>query len=190
MAADAQEIARRVHGAPSREEQREEYVGAVTRAIAFAFDAAVINVIAIVVGAIGALIFSLFRDLPSATSKFLLAAAGALFILWSAGYFVAFWTTTGQTPGNRMMRIRVRRAPLDKLKPRHALMRLIGILLSLPLLWGFVGVLISDRRRGFHDWLSGTVVVSAPDQGGWLAAQAARAAGSNRSPGSRAPRVS
>src|SRR5690349_20445502 len=38
-----------------------------------------------------------------------LLAAGAVFgVGWAAGYFVFFWSTTGQTPGDRIMRIRVR----------------------------------------------------------------------------------
>jgi uncharacterized RDD family membrane protein YckC len=80
-------------------------------------------------------------------------------------YFGAFWTTTGQTPGNRVMQIRVARADGTRLKPRHALVRLVGLVLSLPLFWGFVPILMSARRRGVFDVMAGTVVtvISPPN---------------------------
>ena len=45
---------------------------------------------------------------------------GALYVLWVVGYFVTFWATTGQTPGNRMLRIRVRAAGGERIRPRRA----------------------------------------------------------------------
>jgi uncharacterized RDD family membrane protein YckC len=140
------------------------YSGLVTRTIAFAIDAAIIDVVAVAVGAIVALVFSILpvsHDLRVAT-----AAAGAgVFIVWAAAYFVTFWTTTGQTPGNRAMRIRVVRADGSALRPRHALARLLGMVLGLPLLWGYLAILLSDRRRALHDRMAGTVVVADPVMG-------------------------
>ena len=47
------------------------------------------------------------------------------------------------------------------LTPRRALARFGALLLAaLPLLAGFLPVLVDDRRRGLHDMLAGTVVVS------------------------------
>jgi len=139
-----------------------EYVGFVTRVIAFAIDAALIDGVALLVGVVVALIFSILPD-SHAAQAVVIAAGGAAFVLWWVGYFVTFWTTTGQTPGSRAMRIRVVRADDGDLHLRHAVVRLAGLLISLPLLWGFVPILLDDRRRGVFDRLAGTFVV-ATDQ--------------------------
>jgi uncharacterized RDD family membrane protein YckC len=138
------------------------YEGIVTRALAFAVDAAVINLVAIAVAAIVALILSVL-SLPDALDTTIVATSGAAFLLWLIGYFVVFWSATGQTPGNRLLQIRVCRARDGAPpSPRAALFRLAGLALAaLPLFLGFLPVLLDDRRRGLHDMLAGTVVTSA-----------------------------
>src|SRR5581483_7405096 len=67
-----------------------------------------------------------------------------------------------QTPGARLMQIRVLSTQGSVLKPRHALVRCVGtVLAALPLFAGFVPILFDDRRRGFQDHLARTVVVEA-----------------------------
>ena len=138
------------------------YPGLITRAISFALDAVVINLVAIGVGVGATLILSLLH-LPS-TLKTVLAAIGtAVYLLWLAGYFVFFWATAGQTPGCRVMQLRIQTPGGELIRPRRAVVRWIGLLLAaLPLFLGFVPILYDDRRRGFHDHLAGTVVVNAP----------------------------
>ena len=140
------------------------YEGLVTRGIAFAIDAAVINGVAILVTAIVALILSVL-SMPDTLETVLLGLGGLLFLAWSAGYFVTFWSTTGQTPGDRLMRIRVCRADgTGTLGPGRSLLRLVWLALAaLPLLAGFLPILFDDRRRGIHDMLAGTVVVTADE---------------------------
>jgi uncharacterized RDD family membrane protein YckC len=139
------------------------YVGLVTRTIAFGLDAAVINMVAIVVGVVVTLGLSVFT-LPDAVKVVAAAVGGVVYILWLMGYFVIFWTTTGQTPGNRLMRIRVVPTSGDRLLPRRALLRFIGLTLAaLPLFAGYLIILIDDRRRGLQDRLARTVVVEAPN---------------------------
>jgi uncharacterized RDD family membrane protein YckC len=160
----ARAAALRVHRGALPESRGTVYVGLVTRTIAFALDAALINTVAIVVGAVLALVYSVLPGsdpLPPA----LAVAGGAVFVAWVIGYFVAFWTTTGETPGNRLMRIRVERDDGTRLRPRHAALRLVGIVLSLPLFVGFVPILLNERRRGLHDALAGTVVVASRREG-------------------------
>lgn len=154
--ARAQATAQRVHR-PLVDAADDPYGGFVTRTIAFAIDAALINVVALSVGAVVALIFSI---LPTSQdeNKLVVAIGGVAFALWVVGYFTAFWTTTGETPGSRVMRIRVERADGTPMRPRHAIVRLFGIVVSLPLLIGYWPILVNDRRRGLHDWLAGTVV--------------------------------
>jgi uncharacterized RDD family membrane protein YckC len=138
------------------------YEGLVTRAIAFAVDAAIINLIAIVVGVGVGLALSVLTISDTAENILLACGAGA-FVVWTVAYFTVFWSTTGQTPGNRLMRIRVCDAD-DRavLSPRRSLVRFGALVLAaLPLFAGFLPVLVDDRRRGVHDMLAGTVVVAA-----------------------------
>ena len=141
------------------------YEGLATRAIAFAVDAAAINVGAFAVAGIVALTLSVL-NVPDWLTAVLLGVAGILYILWTIGYFATFWSTTGQTPGDRLMRIRVCRA--DNGEPigfGRSVLRLAYLTLAaIPLLAGFLPVLFDDRRRGLHDMLAGTVVVSAPEE--------------------------
>ena len=139
------------------------YEGLSIRAIAFAVDAALINAIAITVAGAVALLLSVL-SVPDWVGTALLAVGGVAFLLWSIGYFVVFWSTTGQTPGGRLMRIRVCRARDGAvLGPGRSLMRVVYLTLAaIPLLAGFLPILVDDRRRGLHDMLAGTVVVSVP----------------------------
>lgn len=140
-----------------------EYVGIVTRAIAFAVDAAVIQLVAIAVAGTFALILSVL-SLPDKFDGVLLVVGSVAYGLWLVGYFVVFWSATGQTPGNRLLQIRVRRA-VDDTAPSAgaALLRFGGLIVAaLPLFAGFLPILLDDRRRGVHDMIAGTVVVPAP----------------------------
>jgi uncharacterized RDD family membrane protein YckC len=164
--ARAQAAAERVHvhtGAAER--AAPDYTGLVTRAIGFGIDAVIIDLAAVVVAAIVALALSLF-NVPSRIDTALAALGAVLFIVWGAAYFVTFWSTTGQTPGARIMRFRVL-APGAKrghIGPKRALLRLLAMILAaIPLLAGYFMVLFDDRRRGLHDRLARTVVVDAPD---------------------------
>ena len=140
-----------------------EYIGLVTRAIAFAFDAAVIQLVAIAVAGTFALILSVV-SLPDEVDTVLVVIGGIAYVLWLTGYFVVFWSSNGQTPGNRVFQIRVCRAT-DGEPPsaRASVLRLAGLVLAaLPLFAGFLPILFDDRRRGVQDMLAGTVVVFAP----------------------------
>jgi uncharacterized RDD family membrane protein YckC len=156
----AQAAARRVHGPPAEEVAPVDagYAGLITRTVAFAIDAGVINAIAIVVGVVIALVFSVIPESDDVRTA-VVALGGAAFLLWTAAYFLTFWTTTGETLGNRAMQIRVTRTDGSRLKPRHALVRLVGIFLAVvPFCAGLAPILVTDERRGLQDYLAGTVV--------------------------------
>jgi uncharacterized RDD family membrane protein YckC len=135
------------------------YVGLVTRALAFAIDAGIINLVAVVTAGLVDLVLSIVT-IHHGTRNVLIAIAGAVYVLWVAGYFVVFWATTGQTPGDRLLHIRVRPASGDRILPRRALLRFLALLASaLPLFAGFLPILFDDRRRGVHDMVARTVVI-------------------------------
>jgi uncharacterized RDD family membrane protein YckC len=140
----------------------ERYIGLLTRTVAFAIDAAVINVVALLVSAGTALILSLFsvgHDLKTV----LIAIGGVVYVLWVIGYFVGFWSVTGETPGDRFMRIRVVAVGGERIKLRRALLRCVCLLLSaLALFIPVLLILFDKRRRALHDVLARTVVVESP----------------------------
>jgi uncharacterized RDD family membrane protein YckC len=135
------------------------YTGLVTRAIALAIDAALINLVAFVVGAVIALCLSAL-PVGGDTEKVVAAISGVVYLIWWGAYFVSFWSTTGQTPGAHVMRFRVHDAGSDRiLGLRRSSVRLVGLLLAtIPLCAGFIPVLFDAKRRGLQDFLARTVV--------------------------------
>lgn len=144
-----------------------DYAGLVTRTLAFAADVVVIDLAALLVGGVVAIAASFF-DLPQDLRTVLAAAGVVAGALWAVGYFVAFWSTSGETPGDRLMRIRVQDEQTGGPVPvARALGRLAALFLGVLLLFvGVLWILVDDRRRGLHDRLAGTVVVHAEDRQG------------------------
>ena len=139
------------------------YAGIATRTLAFALDAAVIEGVALFVAVTVGLGLSLLH-LPSEVNKIIAAVGAFIWALWSLGYFVFFWSTTGQTPGNRVMSITVIDVQArGRLKPRRALLRFVALCAgAAALLSGIVIMLWDDRRRCFQDRVARTVVLYTP----------------------------
>lgn len=138
------------------------YVGLATRVISFTIDAALITVVDVVVGVGAALILSLLH-LPHELRTILAVIGAVAFVLGSIVYFTVFWSSTGQTPGARLLQIRVVTGDGTRVHTRWAILRCLGVVLAaLPLFAGFVPILFDGRRRGFQDWLARTLVVEAP----------------------------
>src|SRR6266480_5408758 len=114
---------------PANPNGRVKYGGFVTRTIALAIDAALIDLAALIVAAVVTLVFSLF-PVSEGVHQAAVVAGGVLFVIWTLTYFVVFWTTTGESPGYRAMGLRLMRSNGFSLRPRHALLRLIGMLVS------------------------------------------------------------
>jgi uncharacterized RDD family membrane protein YckC len=154
-----------------RADEDDVHVGVVTRAVSWTIDALLINLVAIITGLGLALIGSVVH-VPANAKTALQVAGGAVYIVWCAAYFVVFWATTGQTPGARMMQIRLVTAKRQRVKPIRSLVRWIGMELSiLALFTGYLPILFG--RRGFPDWLARTLVVEAPQMSLALQRQAA-----------------
>jgi uncharacterized RDD family membrane protein YckC len=136
------------------------YAGVATRALGLAIDVAFAQAIVFAGGAVIALVASLVGDLKLDTPGRVLAACA-----WAAivgVYFVLFWSTAGQTPGMRIMGVRV--IARDGRPPGvgRSCVRLIGLGLAIiPFFLGFVPALIDERRRALQDFLAGTVVLYA-----------------------------
>ena len=141
-----------------------DYAGFVTRAIAFAIDVALVDLAALIVAVVVGLGMSAL-DVPDVVVTITIAVGGVVYLAWFVGYFAMFWSTTGQTPGSRVMGVRVVCANGgEAVRLRAAVVRLAGMVLAaIPLFAGFLLILIDDRRRGLQDRLAGTVVVYAPN---------------------------
>jgi uncharacterized RDD family membrane protein YckC len=137
-----------------------EHAGLATRSLAFAVDAAIINAVAWAVAAVVALGLSLLK-VPDGIVTAMAVIGTAIALGWSIAYFAYFWSATGQTPGNRLLSIRV--VDARSLEPPHAgraVLRVLALPLSaLPLCAGFLMILVDARRRALHDVLVGTVVI-------------------------------
>jgi uncharacterized RDD family membrane protein YckC len=138
--------------------------GVVTRALALAIDAGATLVAYMALVGLTSLIASLVGNLrPAWLAGLLLTAAWFLIVV---PYFILCWSTAGQTPGMRVLRLRVQRLDGTALSVGRAAVRVVGLVLSIvPVFAGFVPVLFSDRRRGLADYLAGTVVVYDEVQG-------------------------
>jgi uncharacterized RDD family membrane protein YckC len=133
------------------------FAGLATRGAALAIDALLALVIFVTGSAVVALIASLVGGIrPHWVAGTLL---GAEWLIVAGGYFVLFWSAAGQTPGMRLMRLRVRRRDGSGLSIGRALVRAIGLALAIiPLFAGFLPALFDRQRRALPDYLAGTVV--------------------------------
>ncbi len=129
-----------------------EKIGFGPRFIAYLIDIVILSVINYVVG----LIFGLAQD-PT------IALLGSLVtLIISIGYFVYFWTSTGQTVGNMIMKIKVVSTDGSKLTITKAILRYIGYIISgVVILLGFIWVLFDPDKQGWMDKIAGTYVVRA-----------------------------
>jgi uncharacterized RDD family membrane protein YckC len=143
--------------------EERDYAGFVTRAIAFAIDVALVDLAAAAVAIVVGLGISAL-DVPDVVVTVAIAVGGVAFLAWWVGYFTMFWSTTGQTPGARVMGIRVVCARGGgALRPGAAVVRLGGMVLAaLPFFAGFLLILVDDRRRGLQDRLARTLVEYVP----------------------------
>jgi uncharacterized RDD family membrane protein YckC len=89
-----------------------------------------------------------------------LGAMSLVGLVMAAGYFLFFWSLSGQTLGKLLTGSRVVDRRGGALGFGRAALRLFATLLSiLPLGAGFIGLWSDPERRGWHDRISGTKVV-------------------------------
>ena len=75
-------------------------------------------------------------------------------------YFTYFHGNTGQTPGKMLLGIRVVRVDGEPMTYGIAFLRWTGYIISKLFLWfGFIWIGVDRRKRGWHDYIAGTMVV-------------------------------
>jgi uncharacterized RDD family membrane protein YckC len=86
---------------------------------------------------------------------------GALLLLiWSLGYLLFFWATSGRTPGKAILGLRIVRTDGGKLGLGKAIVRLIGYAISgIVIYLGFLWILWDKEKQGWHDKIAGTYVI-------------------------------
>lgn len=131
-----------------------EFAGAGARLVGYIVDI-IIMTIAIVVAVI---IFGLLAVvLP------ILGVIGIFIavLLIPLAYFPYFWSKSGQTPGQKMMGIKVvRDADGGPVSMGSAILRLLGYWVSgLVFYIGYIWIFVDKRKRGWFDLIAGTVVV-------------------------------
>ena len=166
----------------SRRRQKEEdpttligyHAGFVSRLTAFVIDILIISGINIAITAIAHLVAGffgldfLFSEPTEYTTDWMytikfIALMALLFtsFLVFVFYPILFWTTVGQTPGKRLMGLRI--VTEDNSRRIHfgmAAKRYLGYWMSgLPLFAGFIWVLVDDNRQAYHDKFADTFVV-------------------------------
>lgn len=132
--------------------------GFVSRLAAFLIDLLIVTIVVTVTNGVS-LWFGRTLDLPQRTHYVLLGATMLFTGLFILVYYVGFVAAAGQTPGKRIMGTRIITVSGEPLTVGRALRRFIGYFLSLPLFWGYLMVLVNDRRRAFHDKFAGTYVI-------------------------------
>jgi uncharacterized RDD family membrane protein YckC len=86
-----------------------------------------------------------------------LIATGLVIVLL---YGFVFMSTSGATPGLRLMRLRVINLYGDPPEWWRVLLRCLGFVISVLLLGlGFLWIGFDREKRGLHDWLAGTYVI-------------------------------
>jgi len=146
-------VARRVTRRPQRAE-RTDRAGLVTRAAALLLDFGVINLAFVAASALVAFILG-----GSSNGGPRLVIGAGVWLIVGATYLTTFWSLAGQTPGMRLLGIQIDAGGSPRIGSRRAFRRVIGLALAIiPLGLGLIGVISSDRRRGFHDRLAGTEV--------------------------------
>jgi uncharacterized RDD family membrane protein YckC len=152
-------MVRAVFRRPQREGASEQ-AGLVTRALAVAIDAGILNGAFIVVSGVVALTASrIFDDSGHISTEGVVLGAVGWIIAWSF-YLLFFWSLSGQTPGMRFLAITLDARGSPRIGLRRSVRRLVGVALAIiPLGAGFLPILFSERRRGFQDRFADTDVV-------------------------------
>lgn len=150
-----------------------QYSGFTSRASAFILDAAFISLTILMIYWLSSQLLLFFTGIQvgscmplTSFSLFAIVCHASTWLLNSFAlgfpllYILFFWVLAGQTPGKRLMGIRVVRLNGRRMNLMVGIRRLFGYVacyLSLGL--GFLWVLIDDRRQGWHDKFAGTCVV-------------------------------
>ncbi len=146
------------------------YGGFWRRLYAFAIDKFILGIIGMILFFVGttALGLGISPYDMAADPDALMELGGKVFLLYQAvtllldmAYFTYFHGTTGQTPGKRIMGLRVVQETGEPIGLGTGFLRWVGYIVSaLPMLMGFLWAGADRRKQGWHDKIAGTVVIN------------------------------
>jgi len=103
----------------------------------------------------------LFPGIGLSIQNFLgILSLSVISLLFYILYNLFFWALTGQTPGKALIGLRIVGVNGQRVHPLRGMLRLVGYFLGLISLGlGFLWILVSNRRQGWHDNIAGTYVI-------------------------------
>jgi uncharacterized RDD family membrane protein YckC len=138
------------------------FAGNGARFVAWIVDGVVLSVITGVIVAVLAVVVLAGAASDSNVLAGLGIIGGVLLVMvLSIAYLPWFWAHGGQTPGMKMLRLRVvRDRDGGPVGGGQAILRLVGYWVSGAFMYlGFIWILFDARRQGWHDKIAGTVVI-------------------------------
>ena len=145
------------------------YVGFWKRAAALFIDSMVVTFVYYIVMFVAMLVlgigaFTMIGNDPDAGGAALMGVVGLVYLLYpvvSAAYYAGFESSSKQaTLGKMAVGIKVVDGDGRRLTLKHALGRWLSVTLNyLTLYIGYLMVAFTDRKRGLHDMVAGTLVV-------------------------------
>ena len=142
------------------------YAGIATRLAAFAIDVVTIALVFALAGqTIDYLVSAIFNS--DFTLRDSTVLSDVLLAVWAFAYFAYPLSIGGRTPGMGLVGLEVVRADGQPLDDRHAVLRVLAMLLSIIFFWlAVILVLVRRDRRTIHDLIGGTAVVYSWDARG------------------------
>jgi uncharacterized RDD family membrane protein YckC len=141
-----------------------QYAGFVTRLVAFFIDVVIVAVLLIMGNAAIGLVTTFLKSLHllrsgTLTETIVSVVATVLGVVLVVVYYIGFWLAAGQTPGKRIMGVRIVRRDGGRVNLGNVVRRFLGYWLSSILFLGFLWIVVDDQRQAWHDSLSGTIVI-------------------------------
>jgi len=131
------------------------FAGPGARLVAYIVDVIIVTVVVVLLSILGVAL--------AVTIPLLAVLPIVAIIVIPLVYFPYYWSSSGQTPGMKMMGIRVvRDRDGGPVTGGQAVLRLLGYWVSGFVFYlGYIWIFIDKRKRGWHDLIAGTVVVEA-----------------------------
>lgn len=138
-----------------------EFAGFWIRVAAYVIDAVIVGLAMTVITLPMGLLTGLLAQRSPGLAIAIVALTWLVAVAAGLGYVLYFWALHGATLGKKVLGLKILRE--DGVEPMgwgKAGMRLLGYVVSGFILYiGFIMVAFTDRKRGLHDMIAGTIVV-------------------------------